>query len=88
MTNGVSDTLSVKNNDCLSLILPKEDRDIKAHLALHRYVIAPINEGDKLGEIIFTDNGTELGRVELVAQFGVPSIKKKTILDKIKDKLF
>ena len=86
--NGKESYLTVKNEQELSLILPKTEREIEKCVKMHKYVIAPIYEGTKLGEVIFTDNGTELGRVSLISEKTVSSVKTKNIFEKIKDKLF
>ena len=88
LINGKDGFITVKNTEKLSLILPKTEREIEKCVKMHKYVIAPVCEGTKLGEVIFTDNGKELGRIHLVAEKTVPTIKSKNIFEKIKDKLF
>lgn len=59
--------IKVKNENGASLILPKENRDIKEYVKLSRFVCAPVRRGDILGEVIFTLDGETVSRIPLTA---------------------
>ena len=57
------------------LIKKGEDKNIEQTINIEENLAAPIAEGQKLGEIIYTLDGKELGRTNIVAETGV---EKKT----------
>ena len=79
---GKSDNLTVTNKTALSFIRERSEQEITANIKLSRYAVAPIHEGDILGEIIFTENGSEIGRVSLVAKNSIEKQKQKGFLIK------
>ena len=79
---GKSDYLKVTNKTSLSFIREKSDQEVTANIKLSKYAIAPINEGDILGEIIFTENGIEIGRVSLVAENSIEKQKQKGFFER------
>ena len=79
---GKSDYLTVTNKTALSIIRGRSDHEVTANIKLSRYAVAPINEGDILGEIIFTESGSEIGRVSLVAENSIEKQKQKGFLYK------
>ena len=70
----------------LAKILPKEERNVQYRVRLHRYLVAPIEEGTKVGEVIFFDGDEEIGRVNLVATKTVLVNKRKNLFDRLKKK--
>ena len=66
-------------------VLLKTDKAPAADVRLSRYFTAPIEAGQKLGEVIFTLDGKVIARGELTAKESVPKAKKKGFLAKIKD---
>lgn len=81
--DGVSNSIIASNTDEASIILPKGDYEIAEHVKLMKFAIAPIKEGEIVGEIIYTLNGKEAARVKIVATEDVPKQKESTIFDKI-----
>lgn len=81
--DGEKDKIYVSNNLGAKVILDKGDHKITEHLKLVRFAVAPINEGDKLGEIIYTVDGSEVARVSLTACDTVEKRKEKGLFDKI-----
>lgn len=79
--NGKSDKITVKNENRLTAILDNNGKEIKQHIKLPRYVTAPINKGDILGEIIYTIDGSQIGKVNLIATESIE--QEKTFWDKI-----
>ncbi len=77
------ESLIVANEDGASLIREKGDGDFESHVKLSRFVVAPISEGDILGEVIFTIEGKEYARVNLMATESVAREKNKTLWGKI-----
>ena len=50
------------------------DKDIVQSVTIEENIIAPISKGQKLGEIIYTLDGSEVGRVNLIAEDEVSKI--------------
>lgn len=66
------------------LLIPKGDSsNVEKEIILPQYVQAPLQEGQKLGEVILTVNGKEVGRVELVAPQGVAKASLLDILQRM-----
>ena len=80
--DGNADEILVRNTDSASLIRAREHREIETHVRLSRFAVAPVCEGDILGEIIFTIDGEVCARVNLVAATDVDK-KSKTIWERI-----
>lgn len=81
--NGENDSLRVINSDELSIITEKTKNTPESRVKLVRYAIAPINEGDILGEVIFTTEGKEVGRINLVAAETIPERRNTSFFNKI-----
>lgn len=71
---GESEFISVANTNGVEAILQRSKHDVFEHIKLARYTVAPINRGDILGEIIYTVDGKETARVDILA---TESVKKK-----------
>lgn len=66
---GVLDTVNViYENDARSLVKKGEEAKIEQEIMLDMKVNAPINKGQKLGEVIYTLNGKEVGKTSLIAE--------------------
>ena len=65
----------VLESDVGILIKKGEDKNVEQTINLTENLTAPIAEGQKLGEIIYTLNGEEVGRTNIVAQ---SSVERKT----------
>ena len=78
--NGEKDFITVKNPLGASVILENKEHAENCYLKLVKYAIAPINEGDILGEIIFTVDGKSEAKLSLVAEENVLVKKEKGIL--------
>ena len=76
VTKGVtSKTNLITESDVGILIKKGEDKNIEQTINIEENLAAPIAEGQKVGEIIYTLDGKELGRANIVAETGV---EKKT----------
>ena len=52
-----------------STVLPKsESKNVRQEIILPDSVSAPINKGDKIGDIVFLSGNSEIGRVDIVAE--------------------
>ena len=62
--------VTVTNPDGFKVCMKKGESDVNMTINLPRFVYAPIDSGARLGEVIISKDGKELGRVELVATSG------------------
>lgn len=67
----------VTNTEGLKIICKKSDRKVTEKIELSRYFTPPISKGDKLGSVVFTIGGKTVGRVDLVAENGIKTQKRK-----------
>ena len=81
--DGVADSVLVKNEELASLIREKGGSDFESHVKLSRFVVAPVREGDILGEVIFTVDGKECARVNLLAAENVRKKESKNLWERI-----
>ena len=66
---GVLDTVNViYENDARSLVKKGEEDRIEQDIMLDMKINAPISKGQKLGEVVYTLDGNEVGKVALVAE--------------------
>jgi D-alanyl-D-alanine carboxypeptidase/D-alanyl-D-alanine carboxypeptidase (penicillin-binding protein 5/6) len=56
---------------------------VDKYIKLSRYQVAPIKEGDILGEIVFTVDGKEIGRQSLVATESISAKSSKGLFDRL-----
>lgn len=76
VTKGVTSKVDlVIENDVGILVKKGEDKNIEQTINIEENLSAPIYENQKVGEIIYTLNGTEVGRTNIIA---AKSIEKKT----------
>ncbi len=75
ISKGIQKEIKTEANDSFSTLTPKANpRNIEKSVILSDTIYAPVNQGDKVGEIVFSENGTELYKVDIVAS---ESVKKK-----------
>ena len=65
----------ILETDVGSLIKKGEDKDIEQTVNIQENLIAPINEGQKVGEVSYCLNGKEIGKTNIVAE---KSVEKKS----------
>lgn len=76
VTKGVFSKVNlVLENDVGALIKKGEDKNIEQIINLEENLTAPIEEGQKVGEVIYNLNGKEVGRSNIVSE---KTIEKKT----------
>lgn len=68
VSKGTKTDIKVEAADSFSVLSPKVNpRNIEKNVVLSDTIIAPINKGDKLGEITFLENGEKVYSVDIVA---------------------
>ena len=76
ITKGVNSNVNlIFENDVGFLLKKGEDKNIEQTINVEENIMAPINEGQKVGEVVYTLNGEELGRTNIVAE---KTVEKKT----------
>ena len=65
----------ILETDVGSIIKKGEDKDIEQTVNIQENLIAPINEGQKVGEVSYCLNGKEIGKTNIVAE---KSVEKKS----------
>lgn len=76
VTKGVTSKVNlVLENDVGVLIRKGEGQNVEQTIQLEENLSAPIAQGQKVGEIIYTINGEEVGRTNIVAE---TAVEKKT----------
>lgn len=79
---GVKEKVSVAYNDDLYTIIKKgEDKNIEQSVDLSETIIAPVNVGDKIGEVNYTLDGKKLGTIDIIC---TEKIDKLTLSNMIK----
>ena len=76
---GTKDSIEVVYENTIGTILKKgDDSNLEQIINIPDTIQAPINKGDKIGEIVYTIDGMELSRVNIIAN---ESAEKNTILN-------
>ena len=76
VTKGVTSKVNLVLESDVGLLLKKgEDKNIEQTINLEENISAPVAQGQKVGEIVYTLNGVEVGRTNIVAE---SSVEKKT----------
>ncbi len=74
VTGGVSDKMSIEADE-FSCVLEKDKISrVKYTVELPESVSAPLKAGDRVGEIVFSCDGTEIGRAGIFAKEDMPKI--------------
>lgn len=69
VTKGVNEKVNlILENDVGFLLKKGEDKNIEQTVNIEENLVAPIQEGQKVGEVIYTLNGEEIGRTNIVAE--------------------
>lgn len=83
VVDGRKDSVVASNPDGAEIIIDKGEHQVGQHLKLVKFAVAPINEGDILGEIIYTLDGEEAAKVTIVATETVDKKEKRGFFDKL-----
>ena len=81
--SGEKQQISVENSKEIKIIYNRERPKISKEIRLDRYILAPINEGDTIGKIIYKDGERILGESPIVATEQVDTVKKKSFFERI-----
>lgn len=65
---------AVLENSCGALVKKGQNKELVQNIVLDEIVSAPINKGQKLGEIIYTIEGENVGHSNIIAQEDIPKI--------------
>lgn len=65
---------AVANEDFKKLVTKEKKGSVEVKTVFPEYVIAPINENDKVGELIVLVEGEQVGTIDLVAKDNIPRI--------------
>ena len=76
VNKGVTSKINISFENDVGVLLKKgEDKNIEQTVNIEENLSAPIAQGQKVGEVIYTLNGEEVGRTNVIAETGV---EKKT----------
>ena len=84
--DGEAQTVRVKNEQDASIIVEKGEHEVDSYIKLARFAVAPIKQGDILGEVIFTVDGERVSSVKLVAEREVIKKDTRSFFEKLIDK--
>lgn len=70
------------------LIKKGEEKKVTQNLKINEHLVAPIKEGEKIGEAIYELNGEEIAKVNIIAEKEIKQINFVNILLKIYEKWF
>ncbi len=80
------EAVSAANKDTVTIILPKNHGEITRVIEANRYLCAPIEAGDAVGEILFYCDSKEIARIPLYAEEDAETIPRpKSRLERIKE---
>ncbi len=86
---GINNTIeAVFENDCGILIQKNQDKDVNQNVSLENNIVAPLTQGQKLGEVSYTINGTTVATVNIIAKSNLPKIGLISTSQKIYGKWF
>ena len=76
VTKGVTSKVNLIIENDVGILLKKgEDKNVSQTINLDENISAPVYEGQKVGEIVFTLNNQEVGRTNIIAE---KTVEKKT----------
>lgn len=79
VTKGVNTSVNLVTESNVGVLLKKgEDKNIEQTVNIEENIVAPISAGQKVGEIIYTLNGKEVGKTNVVAE---TTVEKKTFFN-------
>lgn len=70
-----------------ALVKKGEENSVQKEIILPKQVKAPLAAGEKIGEIIATKDGQEIGRMDIVVEIEIPSASFINILGRILDRV-
>ncbi len=83
VTGGEKDSCEISHGEFCALVKKGGDKSVEVRRELEESIAAPIAQGDKVGNVIFTLDGEELGRVDITASESVERISFGTLFSKM-----
>ena len=84
VTKGMADTVDGIVKEEISFLLKKDGgKEWETKTEVLPRIDAPVQEGEKLGEVIYLINGEEVGRTELIASENVEKTDLSTMLERM-----
>lgn len=81
---GTTETVPVEVKEDMTLVVGKgANRNLESSVSLLSSLTAPVEKGTKAGELIYTFEGKEVGRVDLVATQTVEKASLKDVMEKL-----
>lgn len=81
---GLENSVNTAAKDNFNVLVKKgESKDVALEVQLQSEVLAPVNVGDKLGEVIIMKNGKQIGAVNIVASNNVSKLTYYAMLSKL-----
>ena len=80
---GTKEYIIAQNADEASYITERNEKNISYNVKLSKFVTAPINKGDILGEVIFSCNGDEITSVKIIANETITKDNKKNFFQRL-----
>lgn len=74
---GEESEIKVTNSNSLSAVISKEHTEITCTVELPRFIFADIKEGEAVGNILYTCNGSIIAQSPLVAEKNINTVKYK-----------
>ena len=72
VNKGVTSKINISFENDVGVLLKKgEDKNVEQTVNIEENLSAPIAQGQKVGEVIYTLNGEEVGRTNVIAETGV-----------------
>ena len=83
---GEKEEIDIISSEDISILSKKGDAEVQKELTIYESLKAPFEKGEKAGEIVFTQNGEEKGRCDIVAAEGCEKVNIFQMMGKIMDK--
>lgn len=81
---GTKGSIPVEVKDSINLVVGKgKDRNLESEVSLITSINAPVDKGIKAGEVIYSFEGKEVGRVDLITSVAVEKATLKDIMEKL-----
>ncbi len=81
--NGALDSVEVYAAESQTVIKNEHTDGIEVRVICDRFLYAPIAKGERVGYLVYSCNGREIARSELISRSDVNKIKNKTIIERI-----
>ncbi len=79
--DGTVQTVAVRNEEALSVTMPRAHGEIRKTVQLPRFLYAPVTAGERVGSVVYTSDGRELGRLTLYASESAALYQKPSLIE-------